>query len=263
MKQRGLHRGKVALITGAASGLGFAVAQEMLEEEAKVVLVDIDGEELQAAERKLMRDFPDGEMCFVQADVSREEDVKRYIAKTAEVFGALDCFHNNAGVKGIRAKLADYSSAELDRLLAINLYGAYYGMRYAYPLMKATGGGTIINTTSVYGLLGSQDQAGYIASKHALAGLTKTAANEFMDAGINVIAIAPIGIRTKMLRETLEAMNPEHPEEAMRVFTENNPSKRIASPDEVAGVVSFLFTDRARYINGEVITIDGGTSSRF
>lgn len=258
-----LHENKVAIVTGAAGGLGFAVAKELLNQGAGVALVDQSAEGLEKVKDKIQCEIPGAEALYLTANVASEEDVRGFIKKTADHFGGIDYLHNNAGMKGPRKKITEYDSDDFNRVLDVNMYGVFFGMRYVLPVMKSGGGGSIVNTTSVYGLLGSRYQAGYIASKHAVSGLSKTAAAEFMPYGINVNAIAPVGIRTRMLTETLASMNPENPEKALEVFTKNNPSQRISKPEEIAGIVSFLFSTHARYINGQIITIDGGTSSQF
>lgn len=261
MKKR--HEGKTVIITGAAQGLGYAVARQMAEDGAMVSMVDVNAEKLKHAEKKLKREFPESNIISIQADVAKEEDVKAYIDQTLEIFGRIDMLHNNAGIKGAQSKLADYDTDIFRQVLDVNLMSVFYGIRYVVPAMKKVGGGTIINTTSVFGILGTAEQAGYIASKHAVSGLTKNAAAEFAQDGINVLAIAPVGIKTEMLDRTLQGINKSNPEEAIEAFVKRNPTKRISTPEEVAGIVSSLFADHARYINGEMIVIDGGTSAQY
>lgn len=257
------HESKVVVVTGAAQGLGYAVARQMAADGAGIALVDMNGDKLKSAEEALKKEFPDLDIISIEADVSKEEDVQAYINKAKAHFGKINYLHNNAGIKGAQDKLAEYDSELFKHVLDVNLMSVFYGIRYAVPVMKEAGGGTIINTTSVFGILGTEGQAGYIASKHAVSGMTKNAAAEFAQDGINVLAIAPVGIKTEMLDRTLEGLNKENPEEAVEAFVKRNPSKRISTPEEVAGIVSSLFAEDARYINGQMIVIDGGTSAQY
>lgn len=254
---------KVMLITGGASGLGFATAKELLKRGAKLSLVDINEEGLKEKKEELLKEFPDAEVLTVAADVSIEEDVKNYVDETMKKFQRIDGFFNNAGIEGKQAPMAEYDQKMFQKVIDINLNGVYYGMRYVLPVMKNQGAGKIVNTASVAGILGVANQTPYVASKHAVAGMTKNAAVEYGQFGINVNGIAPGAILTPMVAGAFQQMNPEDPEKAQKEFSEGNPKKRLGEPYEVGTVVAFLLSEDADYVSGQVIAIDGGQSVAY
>lgn len=255
--------GKVVLITGAASGLGRAVAEEVLREGAKLSLVDINVTALEETKAELLRNNPDAEIHIVAADVSKESDVKNYVEDTVKAFGRIDGFYNNAGIEGRQAKIEDYDPEVFKKVIDINLFGVYNGLKHVLPIMKKQKYGMIVNTASVGGIRGVVNQTPYVASKHAVAGMTKNATIEYATDGISINAIAPGAILTPMVAEAFRQINPDDPKKAEFEFAQGNPTKRLGLPEEVAKVVSFLLSGDGRYINGQVIAIDGGQSSAY
>lgn len=254
---------KVILITGGASGLGFATAKELLARGAKLSLVDINEDGLKEKKEELLKGFSDGEILILKADVSKENEVKDYVDKTIEKFGRIDGFYNNAGIEGKQAKVESYDLDMFDKVIQINLMRVYYGLRHVLPVMKKQESGRIVNTASVAGILGLENQTPYVASKHGVVGMTRTSAVEYGEYGITVNAIAPGAILTPMVAGSFKQLNPDDPEKAQAEFASNNPTKRLGDPIEVASVVAFLLSEDASYINGQVIPIDGGQSIAY
>lgn len=255
--------GKSIVITGAAMGLGFATAEECAKQGAKLTLVDYNAEGLEEAHQKLAADFPDTEFLAVEADVSDEEQVKKYVAAAVEKFERIDGFYNNAGIEGRQASLVDYDIEVFKKVIDINLMGVHYGMRHIIPVMQKQEFGRIVNVSSVGGIRAVANQTAYVAAKHAVAGLTKNAALEYTQHGIITNAISPGVILTPMVEEAFRQVNPDDPEAAKAEWAASNPSKRFGNPSEVAKVVAFLLSDDCSYISGQVIAIDGGESNAY
>jgi len=242
---------KVAIITGAGSGLGQATAVRLAQEGVDIVVVDVSekgGNETVEMVKKLGVDS-----IFIKADVSKHEEVKNYVDKTVERFGKIDYFFNNAGISGSGSFFLDSSIDEIDKIVGINLMGALYGVRYVAEIMLKNGGGSIVNTASSAGVIGQDSVVTYSATKHGIVGLTKSMVAEYAKDGLRVNAIAPGPTETPMVKAFYEA-NPEMKANA----TSGIPQKRLGTPEEVAELVTFLLTSKAQYINGEVIRIDGG-----
>lgn len=256
-------QGKVILITGAAMGLGLATAIACAKEGAKLSLVDYNAEALEKAEAQLKSSHPDAEVISITADVSDEVAVKAYVDQTVAAFGTIDGFYNNAGIEGKQAKLAVYDMESFKKVIDINLMGVYYGLRYVIPVMQQQKSGRIVNATSVGGIRGVLNEGPYVASKHAVSGLTKNAAVEYAEEGILINAIAPGAILTPMVEEAFKQMNPQDPKQAEKAFSQSNPSKRLGLPEEVASLVVFLLSDDCAYVNGQIIAIDGGQSNGY
>jgi NAD(P)-dependent dehydrogenase (short-subunit alcohol dehydrogenase family) len=248
--------GKVVLITGAAGGIGRAVATRFAAEGARLGLVDLtaDGlrETLAAVEKA------GGSAVTVQADVTRSADVARYAAAVADHWGGVDCFFNNAGILGAVSPLVDYPEETFDRVLAVNVKGVWLGLKTVAPLLRARGGGVIVNTASIAGLRGSRNLVAYTASKHAVIGLTRTAALELAPSHIRVNAICPSPIDTAMVKQLEEGANPANPAAFHERMAGTIPLRRYGSPEEVAGLVTFLFSADAEYLTGGSYTVDGG-----
>lgn len=254
---------KVIIITGAAQGLGLAAAKELCAKGANLSMVDYNEDNLLNAKDELMKQFPDVKIITVVADVSDEEAVKNYINETEKAFGRIDGLYNNAGIEGKQASITEYDMEIFKKVIDINLMGVYYAMRYVIPVMQKQKYGRIVNVASVGGIRGVLNQAPYVASKHAVTGMTKIAALEFGREGIVINAIAPGAILTPMVEEAFKQVNPQDPKSAEMEYAKANPTKRLGLPEEIAKVVAFLLSDDCSYINGQTIAIDGGQSTSY
>lgn len=219
-------QGKIIIITGAAMGLGLATAKELAARGAHLVLVDYNEKSLTEAEQELATQFPDSRLLSVVADVSKETAVKHYVDETVKTFGRIDGFYNNAGIDGTQASLVDYDLAVFQKIIDINLMGVYYGMRYVVPVMQQQQYGRIVNVASVAGLRAVLNYTPYVASKHAVAGMTKSAALEYGRYGIMTNAVAPGAILTQMVSEGFKQVDPTNPEKAQADFAQRNSTLR-------------------------------------
>ena len=245
---------KIALVTGASTGIGRATAVLFAKEGANLVIGDINdqgGEETQAMIKTTGRDG-----VFVHADVSKASDVQRLINTVMETFGRLDCAFNNAGILGDRANMAESDEANWDRVMGVNLKGVYLCMKYEIPHMLIGGSGSIVNTCSLFGLVGAEDCSAYVASKHAVAGLTKAAALEYARQGFRVNAVCPGTTRTPMLDSVVNG-NPEVEAEYIAL----EPTGRLADPQEIAEAVVWLSSDAASFVTGHTLSVDGGRTA--
>lgn len=242
--------GKVALITGAGGVIGRAAAALLARRGAKVVAVHRPSADVTALGEVLP---PGGDVLFVEADVSREADVQAYVAATLRAFGRIDIFFNNAGIEGPLAPIVDYPLDDFRQVLEVNVVGVFLGLQAVMPVMIAQGSGSIINTGSVASHIGARNLAGYIASKHAVLGLTRTAALEAGPAGVRVNSLDPGFIESRMLSNIAGRRGADAEALAARV-----PAGRLGQPDEVARAVAFLGSDESRYMNGAAMVLDGG-----
>ncbi|ATL49163.1 oxidoreductase [Chitinophaga caeni] len=254
---------RVIIITGAAMGLGLAAAKLCAAKGAKLTLVDYNKVALEQAKEEIQKDYPGAELLLVEADVSDEAAVKNYVAATVKKFSKIDGFYNNAGIEGKQAEAAVYDLSVFKKVIDINLMGVYYGLRYIIPEMQKNQYGRIVNVASVGGIRGVLHQTPYVASKHAVAGITKNVALEYGKEGIITNAIAPGAILTPMVAGSFKQVNPANPEAAEKEFAQFNPTKRLGRPEEVANVVAFLLSEDCSYLNGQVIAIDGGQSNTY
>jgi NAD(P)-dependent dehydrogenase (short-subunit alcohol dehydrogenase family) len=251
----GLVQGKVALVTGGGSGIGRATALRLAQEGAKVMIADYMPE---GGDRtvKMIKE-KGGEAAFVEANVSVTKQVEAMINKTVETFGRIDCAFNNAGIEGRIANTVDCSEEIFDRTIAINLKGVWLCMKYEIPQMLKQGGGSIVNTASVAGLVGFEGLPAYNASKHGVIGLTRTAALEFAQQKIRVNCVCPGVIRTPMVERLLD--NRGFSEQELNA---GEPVGRMGQPEEIAEGVIWLFSDAASFVTGHPMVIDGGWVAR-
>ena len=249
----GLLDGKAALITGGGGGIGRATALAFAREGARVAVADYAAET--AAETTAMVNASGGQAITLTGDVSRSRDVKTMLDDTIAAFGRLDCAFNNAGIAGwhvetVGKKTAEWSDEAFDRLIAVNLRGVWLCMKHEILQMQRQGGGAIVNTASIAGLIGLQTSCAYVAAKHGVVGLTKTAASEYAEAGIRVNAVCPGFIRTPMT----STMTPQRSEAILAQI----PVNRMGGPEEIAEMVVWLCSDRASYVTGAAYNVDGG-----
>ena len=232
--------GKVALVTGAASGIGRATAELLARNRARVVAADVKGGD-----------------DVVAADVTHGDAMRAVVARAVDAHGRLDLAANCAGVGGGHGATHEYPEADFDRIVAINLRGTWLSMRAEIAAMLQSGGGAIVNVSSTLGLRGSPFAAPYSASKHGVLGLTRTAALEYAQRGIRVNAVCPGAIDTPMMDETFERF-PGFRE----TLTAYVPMGRMGGPEEVAGAIAWLCSDAASFVTGEALTVEGGLLSR-
>jgi NAD(P)-dependent dehydrogenase (short-subunit alcohol dehydrogenase family) len=242
---------KVGLVTGAGSGIGRATAVAFAREGARVAVADVQvegGEETVALIKK-----QGGEAIFMRTDVSRNDDVKALVEKVFKTWDRLDFAHNNAGIEGTQALTADCTEDAWDRIIAINLKGIWLCMRHEIPLMLGRGGGSIVNTASVAGLVGFAGLPAYCASKGGIIQLTRAAALEYAKTGIRVNVVCPGVVRTPMV-DRLLATDPK----AEAAFTAMEPMGRFGKPEEIADAVLWLCSGRASFVTGHALVADGG-----
>ena len=248
---------KVALVTGGSSGIGRATALAFAREGAQVVVSANMNIQSGAETVRLIREAG-GEAIFVKADVSLAAGVKALVDKTIETYGQLDCAFNNAGAAGEVAPVADCSEENWDRVININLKGVWLCMKYEIPHMLKGGGGAIVNTSSIAGLVGGASAPAYIASKHGVLGLTKSAALAYAQEGVRVNAVCPGYIQTPMLDHILEELPESERPEAEARWIDLAPLGRIGRPEEIAEAVVWLCSDAASFVTGHPMVVDGG-----
>ncbi|HTS43614.1 MAG TPA: glucose 1-dehydrogenase [Puia sp.] len=242
-------KNKVAIITGAGSGIGKAIALLFAEEGSKLVTSDINekaGNETASAIAK-----KGGEVLFVEADTSRPEDGQALVEQALKKFGALHIAVNNAGIAGPLKPVGEYPIEGWDKVIAINLSGVFYGMRYQIPAMLNSGGGSIVNISSILGKVATKGAPAYVAAKHGLIGLTEAAAIEYADQKIRVNSVGPGYILTPMLTNNLD-------EATMKAVAGLHPMGRLGTPKEVAELVLWLSSDKASFVTGSYYNVDGG-----
>lgn len=248
----GKFENKVILITGGSGDIGKTTADLFLEEGAKVAIIGTNDEKLARAKEEL------GNVLTIKADVTNEEDVKYYVNKTVEEYGKIDIFFNNAGTEGKMAPITEQNIDDVRRVMDINVMGVFMGLKHIIPIMQKQGSGSIINTSSDAGLSGSPGLAPYVASKHAVVGLTKTAALEVAADNIRVNSIHPTNVEGRMMESIEAGLNPDDPRSIKVEWTNAIPLGRYAKLEEVARLVLFLASDDASFITGGQYVIDGG-----
>jgi NAD(P)-dependent dehydrogenase (short-subunit alcohol dehydrogenase family) len=251
--------GKVALITGGGGGIGRAATLGFALRGAKVMVVDNDAELGRGTVDVVVQ--RGGAVNFHQADVTRSASVQDYVKATLDAYGRIDCFFNNAGIEGRVMPTQEYEEDVFDRVIAVNLKGVFLGLRHVLPVMIGQGSGTVVNTASVAGLFGGPGMPAYVASKHAVLGITKVASTDVAGLGVRVNAVCPGPVETRMMRSLESQRNPDEPEAAHKAYSAATPTGRYATPDEVANVVVYLCSDLSGDVTGTHIVIDGGRSA--
>jgi NAD(P)-dependent dehydrogenase (short-subunit alcohol dehydrogenase family) len=247
----GQLEGKVSLITGGGSGIGKASALAFAREGSKVVVADVNVEGGEQTVR-LIQDTG-GEATFVRADVSNSGDVSDMVSHAVQTYNRLDCAFNNAGISGGRGRIHEYTEDDWSRVLNINLTGVWLCMKYEIIQMLKQGGGAIVNTASVMGLVGGSRSPAYGATKHGVVGLTKTGAVDYAQEAIRINAVCPGYIRTPMIEQGILS----DPVAEERVVS-RHPMHRLGTPEEIAEAVAWLCSDAASFVTGHAMTVDGG-----
>jgi NAD(P)-dependent dehydrogenase (short-subunit alcohol dehydrogenase family) len=245
---------KVAIVTGGSSGIGRATAVALAKERVKVTVAARRAKEGEETVQ-LIKDAG-SEGIFVKTDVANEDDIRSLVAKSAKTYGRLDYAFNNAGIEEMMTPLADQTSEIFDQIMNVNVKGVWLSMKYEIPEMIRNGGGAIVNMSSVAGVMGFPQMPIYIASKHAVLGLTKSAALEYAKSGIRINAVAPGGVETDMAKR----VGGDH--QFLETLTSMHPIGRIANPEEIANAVVWLLSDKASFVLGHTLLVDGGMISR-
>lgn len=239
---------KVIVITGGASGIGLATAKRLLNEGAKIALLDVNDNILEIS-KKL-----GGNVLGIKCDVSNEKDVKSSIEMIANFFGKIDCLVANAGIGGGANKPADVTLEEWNKVIGVNQTGIFLVNKYVIPYMIKNGGGSIVNTSSMYGLVGAPNSFAYTASKGAINQMTRTLSLAYAENNIRVNAVAPGYVDTAILSSV--------PDEYKKAMAKEMPIGRLGTDDEIASLIKFLLSDEASFITGAIISIDGGYTAK-
>jgi len=252
-------KGKIAIITGGGGGIGRATSVAFARAGANVMVVDRDSSAAQASADAASKFGP--ECRSITADVTKWADVKRYVDETVKAWGRIDCFFNNAGIEGVVGSIHEYDEAAFDEVIAINLKGVFLGLRHVLPVMIKQGSGAVVNTASTAGLVGGPGMPAYIASKHGVLGLTKTASSDVARMGVRVNAICPGPVETRLMRAVERIWNPADPEAVHRAISAGTPTGRYSKPEEIANTVLLLCSDAVGNMTGTHLTVDGGRTA--
>lgn len=248
-------KGKFAVITGGSGGIGLETAKLFFKEGAAgVAIVDYSKEGLQEAKESLMGN----NALFIEADVSKAEEVKKFIDESMKAFGRIDVLFLNAGVEGVVKPMIEYPEEKFDQVIGVNVKGVWLGMKYGFPALKQGGGGSVIITSSVAGLRGTAQVSAYVASKHATIGLMRTGALEGAPDNIRVNSIHPSPVDNRMMRSLEDGFAPGAGEAVKEDFTKMIPLGRYADNDDIAQMALFLASDRSKFITGATMVVDGG-----
>ena len=251
--------GKVALVTGGGNGIGRAACVAFAKQGAKVVAVDRDGAAAEATAGIIRQNG--GDALAVTADVTKSAEVQAYVKAAIAQYGRIDCFFNNAGIEGKVSQIVDYDEAVFDAVIGVNVKGVFLGLKHVLPEMIRQGGGAIVNTASVAGLVGTPGMPAYVASKHAVIGLTKTAAGEVARQGIRVNAVCPGPVDTRMIHALEAQLSPGDPAAVGQRYQASLPTGRYSTVEEIANMVLFLCSDLASNTTGGQFVVDGGRTS--
>jgi NAD(P)-dependent dehydrogenase (short-subunit alcohol dehydrogenase family) len=240
-------QGKVAIVTGAASGIGRAVAQAFVRERAHVIASDINICDIDGA-------------VAAHCDVTKAAEAEALVARAIDAFGRIDCAVNNAGVEGARGPVAEYDDAEWMHVMNVNLHGVFFCMKHELRAMRQQGAGAIVNVASIFGMRGATEAPAYVASKHGVVGLTRAAALEVASQGIRVNAVCPGYTQTPMVMD--RGLQARRDPAAMARIVAREPMERLGSPREIAEAILWLCSDAASFVTGEALAVDGGFLAR-
>ena len=250
---------KTVIVTGAAGGIGRATVERLAREGARIVAVDLVHSPLD--EVLELAKSAGAEAIAVGADVTVPGDVQHYVDQAMTRFGGVDALFNNAGIEGKVAPIDQYSTDVFEQVMAVNVTGVFLGIKHVIPALRARGGGAIVNTSSVAGMTGNALLPAYVASKHAVIGLTRAAAQTYGADNIRTNAICPSPIETRMMRSIEAGVSAERPEAIREQMAASIPLGRYGTPEEVAALVAFLCSDDACFISGGIYAVDGGMTS--
>ena len=243
---------KVAIITGGSGSIGKTTARLFLDEGAKVLLVDLNESDL----KETVGELNNKNVAYCVADVSKSDEVLRYVNETVRLYGKIDIFFNNAGIEGVVKPMVDYPEDVFDRIMAVNIKGVWLGNKYVLPNMND--GGSIIMTSSVAGIKGFANLGAYVTSKHAIVGMMRSTAIEVAHRKIRVNSVHPSPVNNRMMRSIEEGASAGNGDEVKRMFEATIPLGRYAEPIEISQLVLFLAGDESKFITGTTQVIDGG-----